>query len=86
MSWRNVTAYGVLALFALLSVMAALLVVFTYWPIGLAIGTLAMLAGWLLLMFRRRVGEVEFAGTIALVTSGAVITTVVLAPIVAPAL
>jgi hypothetical protein len=86
MSWRNLMAYGVLALLALLSVIAALLVVFTYWPIGLAIGTFAMLVGWLLLMFRRRVGEVELAGTIALVTSGAVITTVVLAPILSPAL
>jgi hypothetical protein len=86
MSWRNLMAYGVLALLALLSVIATLLVVFTYWPIGLAIGTFAMLAGWLLLLFRRRVGEVELAGTIALVTSGAVITTVVLAPILSPAL
>jgi hypothetical protein len=79
-------AYVVLAVLVLLATIATLLVVFTYWPIGLDIGTFAMLGGWLLLMFRRRVRDLELAGTVGLVTGGAVITTMTLAPILSPIL
>ena len=86
MSKPNPVAYVVLAVLLLLATIATLLVVFTWWPVGLAIGTYAMLVGWLLLMFRRRVRDVELAGTVGLVTGGAVITTMVLAPILSPIL
>ena len=86
MSLRNPFAYVILALLLLLATIATLLVVFTYWPIGLELGTLAMLGGWLLLMFRSRRRDVELAGTVGLVTAGAVITTMVLAPILSPIL
>ena len=86
MSLRNPFAYVILALLLLVATIATLLVVFTYWPIGLELGTLAMLGGWLLLMFRSRARDVELAGTVGLVTAGAVITTMVLAPLLSPIL
>jgi hypothetical protein len=86
MSSPNPLAYVILALLVLLCTIATLLVVFTYWPIGLELGTLAMLGGWLLLMFRPRVRDLALAGTVGLVTGGAVITTMVLAPILSPIL
>ncbi len=85
-SRSNPVAYVILAVLALLCTIATLLVVFTYWPVGLDIGTFAMLAGWLWLMFRRRVGQIELASSVGLVTAGAVITTMVLAPILSPIL
>jgi hypothetical protein len=86
MSAGNLLAYSILGVLVVLCAIATLLVVFTYWPIGLELGTFAMLAGWLLLMFRRQVRAVEVAGTVGLVTSGPVITTMVLAPILSPIL
>ena len=74
------------AALVLLCTIATLLVVFTDWPIGLELGTLAMLAGWLLVMFRPRLRDLELAGTVGLVTGGAVVTTMVLAPILSPIL
>jgi hypothetical protein len=82
----NPVGYVFLAVLVFLATLATLLVVFTYWPVGLMVGTFAMIAGWLLLMFRRRAGVVELASTVGLVTGGAVITTMVLAPIVSPIL
>ena len=86
MSKPNVVAYVVLAVLIFLATVATLLVVFTWWPIGLAIGTFAMLVGWLLLMFRPSARALELAGTVGLVTGGAAMTTMVLAPILAPIL
>ncbi len=86
MSSRNVFAYVILAVLLLLTTIATLLVVFTYWPIGLDIGMIAMVAGWLLFMFRRHVGELELASGVGLVTAGAVITSMTLAPILVPSL
>jgi len=86
MSAGNVFAYVILAVLLLLTTIATLLVVFAYWPIGLVIGMFAMVAGWLLFMFRRHVGELELASGIGLVTGGAVITTMTLAPILAPSM
>jgi len=86
MSTPNPVAYVVLAVMVFLATLATLLVVFTYWPIGLMVGTFAMILGWLLLMFRRRVSVLELASTVGLVTGGAVVTTMVLAPILSPIL
>jgi len=86
MSTPNPVAYVVLAVMVFLATLATLLVVFTYWPIGLMVGTFAMILGWLLLMFRRRASVLELASTVGLVTGGAVVTTMVLAPILSPIL